>query len=540
MILNKIYLVIFLFVVACSSEPNHSCSKTSSNEQIPQKIYSLGGYLEIENLEAKSYNCTALFELNPAGDQANVITSFHCLKIFQNAKTKAKIFDGSGYKEYVVTSDYLKKLSAMRQLAKDNAIPDSKVSLDSKLRLIYENYSDFLASNEDTRVSRELKQEVAAFGKPLCHAQSDQSDQSDQSTGIPDSHLQQVCFLHGDVIKFSVNLILNAKEKSDYKRWLVRSIKLGALMDFKDGAEVLDRKWSVQLLSTSENLLTTLAKAQYAFSCFNSKTAENPFIQNCDPSGNIIASLSQAGFDTNELTKGTILDSFNYSDSIKNLSEERTKLWDPLENGINTGKVTLLGNVHTSTEAVKFSAMDFKTLPSKTPHALRSYGILSHFDSRDVDFKPSASGSLLMLDGKIIATLSSVNGKDTSGGLPYALRKSKHLDEPVELSKDNSSVVSTRQEVMPVSVSEEEVLRSQGKPNTAPPKSSHTPDETRAPDQITAAQRLPSGRGASQDPSPTSPQTSPGSSEGPQSVVLVTNEDVENHFSQAPTATVCR
>lgn len=424
-------LLSVIIASACTSSTNQEASCSSVNSISTKPVVKLGGVLELEDITGATTRCTALFEFPTIEGKAEVTvtTARHCIEPKEGTNIKIRPYDGTGYLNIPSESEYIRKLGITLDLIKEynlEATMDGTISGKSASQ-VFSNFNHGVKGTFTETLTRQLKQERAAFGKPLCSTNSEPS--STKSTSDIKS-----CFLFSDLVKFSAIADISSKDKLA----LFRSTKLGANIDMDEVKSTALKKWDSLLVDqTAAEVDAYVGTLRHAAGiCTGEIVSGSPIPMDrkiCDNIEKV----------KNELKDKKITDKFDTSVfSVAKVStpagfaidkfHELAGQWHTMKNEIFSSEFVILGNNKSSaTGTLSFGSETLSKIPTIIPSIHRSYGIVSHFNRASVAIEKGASGSLLVSNGVVVALLSSVDDIDTSGGISHIIPESKSVEVAV-------------------------------------------------------------------------------------------------------------
>jgi hypothetical protein len=424
-----------------TQDPSQNCSSITSTGDDDSIKLRLGGAIEIVNPDGTIKKCTALFGIKGIHGASNieVTTARHCIDPQRNANVNLRIYDGSGYLSLSAKSKYLTNISIINDIIRRlnlDPLMNGVFSEKSGTQLFTSYHTNLGASVFNTTMSRQLKEENAALGAPLCSTLSKSPNKTLGST--------KTCFLYSDLIRFNVE----ANIGKNGKLALYRAIKLGANIELSKANPELEN-WNKKLMDHTEaEIKSFVTTIKYAAGICTGKIevpSGHPFEAKkelCDLIPSIKEDLLSNGI-TDEF-KGEMSEVLGKATAITYAHEkfeDMAKAWHNLKPLVFNKNFVLMGNnKNPKSGDLAFGSTFLSRIPTSVPNIHRSYGIVSHFDNSRVIIEKGASGSLLMVEGNVIAILASVNGDDTSTGIAQALPESIPVEIPAPVDDPVSPV----------------------------------------------------------------------------------------------------
>jgi hypothetical protein len=423
--------------MSCTSETSPdvgNCSMINSAASAP--VLSLGGAIEIKEPSGKATRCTALMSFSGIGEKTmvEITTARHCIQPTEASELFLKPYDGTGYLHIPATSDYISKIGVAYDIIQDTGLGTSKNGLISNKRStqIFSLYTNNTMPNTSIKtLSKQLKQETVALGSPLCSTVEDKEDQMKKGNSL------KACFLYSDLVKFSSVALIDGRTKLA----LYRSKVLGADLKLNKSTKPSLQEWNAHLTDqTSEEINSIANSIQYAASVCENKieapsslSFPNSF---CAQTAAVRKKLRDAKIITEDKVDiSDILNEDIFISFIHTKFENMLQKWTKIRDDIYNSEFVLMGNnITKKTNNLSFGSSYLHKVPSTLPSVHRNYGVVSHFDRSKVLIEKGASGSMLVVDGTVIALLSSVDGVDTSGGLTHALPTAVDVEIPATVS----------------------------------------------------------------------------------------------------------
>lgn len=433
---NLVISVIGAGLISCTSSTTpiteDACLSSVSSDKKP--VLSLGGVVSLESPSGRSSNCTAVFNFFSLGEKATVevTTARHCVDPSEGEVVTLRPFDGTGYLNIPATSEYVSHLGIVTDIVKKSGLDPLLNGLFSRKRSsqIFSTYTNDGRTDASIKaLSKQLKQETLALGSPFCSTVENKSSEMSRGNDL------KACFLYTDLVKF--NTVANIDERS--KIALFRAEKLGAGLSFKSSSSPALNEWNVLLANQTALEVESLATSiQYAASICDGTFEVNSKLdipdRFCNEREAIRSKLlnngiikkdkrSQLDFLTDSVAQAFVHEKF----------EVMLRKWRQIKSNIYNENFILMGNNRNSeTSKFAFGQMYLHNVPSKLPNIHRGYGVISHFDKSKVVIEKGSSGSMLVVDGTVLALLSSVDGSDTTSGIDIAgLPASKDIKEIV-------------------------------------------------------------------------------------------------------------
>lgn len=484
-------LMASMFVTSCAPTNNgNGCSGVNSvSGSTPGSNLQLGGFLDITDPQGNVVSrCTSVFSFNKDSEEKlniDISTAKHCLFANENQDAIVRVWDGTGYLDIPIVSEYLKKSARLNSIIRKYGITGFSYGSEKNTNVqIFDSYLGAREKNSETiAISNQMKEEVVSFGAPICSIALSSATNEGENKNRP----IQACFLYSEIQKFkATGELTNTIEKALYRTKKIPT----SILTLEKPEKIIQKRWvDLQLEQTSADLspkvdalIAQLANCPYILKHSELYPAE---LKKCENIDAIFRDLVDSNFI--EESRMTNLGLYNGAYANYNHSqaefEKKLKIWNEMKVDLFNAELVVMGNgKNPVTGELAFGASELSKIPAVAPHMHRSYGIVSHFDGSEVTIEPGASGSLLVADGVVIALLSSVDGVDTSSGRAQALPKSSPVEIAVIPAEPVSPVAGINDPVPVIVVAKNmpQASPSVQEPSAGNLPSSNTPDDRAA------------------------------------------------------------